>query len=109
MNRIILEVLPRLSGGDWLHFHDIYFPYDYQRGLLDDELFFSSESVLLHAFLINNPAFTIRAALSMLHFGDPERLQRLLPNYRPASDDHGLRFGRPFPGVDLFAGLRPLS
>jgi Methyltransferase domain len=91
VNRFILEVLPRLSSGNWVHFHDIYFPYDYQRGLLDDELFFSNESVLLHAFLINNPAFTIRAALSMLHFGDPQRLQLLLPNYRPACDDHGLR------------------
>jgi hypothetical protein len=27
----------------------------------------------------------------MLHFSDPERLKRLLPNYRPAGDDHGLR------------------
>jgi hypothetical protein len=91
VNRLILEVLPRLNGGDWVHFHDIYFPYDYQRGLLDDELFFSNESVLLHAFLINNAAFTLRVALSMLHFSDPERLKRVLPNYRPASDDHGLR------------------
>jgi hypothetical protein len=91
VNRLILEVLPRLSGGNWVHFHDIYFPFDYQRGLLEDELFFSNESALLHAFLIHNTAFTLRAALSMLHFGDPERLKRVLPNYRPASDDHGLR------------------
>jgi Methyltransferase domain len=91
VNRLVLEVLPRLSAGDWVHFHDIYFPYDYQRGLLEDELFFSSESVLLHAFLIYNRSFAIRAALSMLHFGDRERLERLLPHYRPARDDHGLR------------------
>lgn len=91
VNRLILEVLPRLNGGDWVHFHDIYFPYDYQRGLLDDELFFSNESVLLHAFLINNSSFALRVALSMLHFSDPERLRSSLPSYRPACNDHGLR------------------
>jgi hypothetical protein len=91
VNRLILEVLPRLSGGNWVHFHDIYFPFDYQRGLLEDELFFSNESALLHAFLIHNTVFTLRAALSMLHYGDPERLKHVLPNYRPAGDDQGLR------------------
>ena len=93
VNRLILEVLPRLKGGDWVHFHDIYFPYDYQRGVLEEELFFSNESVLLHALLINNPALAIRAALSMLHYADPVRLQRSLPGYRPAPNDDGLRAG----------------
>src|SRR5690606_17232979 len=52
VNRIILDVLPRLNDGVFVHFHDIYFPYDYQRSLLSSELFFNSESTLLHAFLI---------------------------------------------------------
>ncbi len=91
VNRLILEVLPRLSPGSWVHFHDIYFPYDYQRGLLADELFFSNETALLHAFLINNSACAIRASLSMLHYADPDRLRASLPNYRPARNEHGLR------------------
>ena len=93
VNRLILEIVPRLAEGDWVHFHDIYFPYDYQRGLLDDELFFSNESVLLHALLINNRALTVRAALSTLHYNDPDRLRRSLPGYRPAPNDEGLRAG----------------
>ncbi len=93
VNRLILEVLPRLGAGDWVHFHDIYFPFDYQRGLIDDELFFSNESVLLHALLINNPTLAVRASLSMLHYADPVRLGRSLPGYRPAPDDDGLRAG----------------
>ena len=93
VNRLILEVLPRLKGGDWVHFHDIYFPYDYQRGLLEEELFFSNESVLLHALLVNNTALAIRAALSMLHYEDRARLRRSLPGYQPARDDLGLRAG----------------
>lgn len=91
VNRIILDVLPRLSRGAWVHFHDIFFPFDYQRGLLDDELFFSNESALLHAFLIGNRRYAIRASLSLLHYADREALARSLPNYRPGRDDHGLR------------------
>ena len=91
VNRIILDVLPRLAQSSWVHFHDIFFPFDYQRGLLDDELFFSNESALLHAFLTGNRSYTIRASLSMLHYADREELGRSLPNYRPSRDDHGLR------------------
>jgi hypothetical protein len=99
VNRLILEVLPRLEPGCWVHFHDIYFPYNYQRGLLDDELFFCNESALLHAFLINNPAVTVRASLSMLHDAEPARLARSLPNYRPAPSQDGLRLAEgDFPG-----------
>jgi hypothetical protein len=91
VNRLILEVLPRLRPGSWVHFHDIYFPYDYQRGLLDDELFFSNETALLHAFLIGNESYAIRNSLSMLHHADPDRLKRSLPHYRPSANDQGLR------------------
>lgn len=90
VNLVILEVLPRLIANTWVHFHDIYFPYDYQRGLLTGDLFFSSESVLLHAFLTGNPRYTIRASLSMLHYACPDQLGRYLPNYSPAKNEHGL-------------------
>jgi hypothetical protein len=99
VNRLVLEVLPRLRPGTWVHFHDVYFPYDYQRGILDDELFFSNESVLLHAFLIHNRACTVRVSLSMLHYADPARLARSIPFYRPAANDQGLRKSEgDFPG-----------
>ncbi len=109
VNRLILEILPRLAAGDWVHFHDIYFPYDYQRGLIDDELFFSNESVLLHALLINNPALAVRASLSMLHYTDPGRLAPIAARLPP-----GPRRRRPprrpgtFPGLGVSAGLRRL-
>jgi hypothetical protein len=91
VNRLILEVLPRLKRGAWVHFHDIFFPYDYQRGLLSDELFFCNESVLLQAYLTNNPRYTIRASLSMLHYAAPGELIKYLPNYHPAENEHGLK------------------
>jgi len=93
VNRIILEVLPRLAPGVYVQFHDIHFPYDYPRRLLET-MFFATESTLLHAFLIGNHRYTIRLCLSMLHYERPEELRRLWPNYRPQKNDQGLRASR---------------
>jgi predicted O-methyltransferase YrrM len=90
VNHMILEVLPRLPAGAFVHFHDIYFPYDYQRQLMTDVTFWS-ESTLLHAFLIGNSNCAIGASLSMLHYARPEQLKQLLPRYQPQPNDHGLR------------------
>ncbi|MGD0829520.1 MAG: class I SAM-dependent methyltransferase [Terracidiphilus sp.] len=89
VNRIILEVLPRLPTGSTVHFHDIFFPYDYQPSLMTN-LFFHGESTLLHAFLINNQRYSIAVSLCMLHHGCPGELQSILGNYTPALTDHGL-------------------
>lgn len=90
VNQLIIEVLPRLSKGSYVQFHDIYFPYDYQRGILNKELFFSNESVLLQSFLINNHKYSLKASLSMLHYAKPDELQKLLPNYNPAPNVFGM-------------------
>jgi Methyltransferase domain len=63
VNRIILDVLPRLAPGVFVHFHDVLFPYDYQRDLLSDDLFFSMESTLPRAFLANNARCRIQLSL----------------------------------------------
>ena len=89
VNRIILEALPRLKSGCFVHFHDISFPYDYQPSVLNT-LFFPGESTLLHAFLIDNRRYSIAVSLSMLHHGCARQMQKVLPNYRPAAMDYGL-------------------
>jgi hypothetical protein len=89
-SRIILEWLPRLRKGVYVHFHDILFPYDYAPDILRRALFFSHESVLLHAFLALNSDFRVLASLSMLHHKRRDQLKQLLPNYAPAEMDEGL-------------------
>ncbi|HEY5909748.1 MAG TPA: class I SAM-dependent methyltransferase [Verrucomicrobiae bacterium] len=89
VNLLVLEVLPRLKPGVWVHFHDIYFPYDYHRSVFT-EPFFPSESTLLHAFLACNSRFALRASLSMLHYAAPKALSELLPNYAPTQNNDGL-------------------
>ena len=93
VSRIVLEMLPRLREGAWVHFHDIKFPYDYDRKILDSALFFQHESVLLHAFLVNNDRFRLLASLSMLHYACPDELAESLPGYRPAKNEAGLHRG----------------
>lgn len=90
VNRIVLEVLPRLAAGVFVHFHDIYFPYDYPRRLLTEDLFFHSESTLVHAYLAGNPRCRIEAALSMLHYAAPQALAGRFSQYRPQANDDGL-------------------
>jgi hypothetical protein len=98
VSRIIAEMLPRLKAGARVHFHDITFPYDYNRDLLRSRLFFWHESVLLHAFLAYNARFRILASLSMLHYSSPLALRQYLPNYEPEDNDEGLGDGtRHFP------------
>lgn len=90
VNRLILEVLPRLEKGSWVHFHNISFPYDYPRHILTTELFFGNESVLLHGFLINNSKYLLRLSMSMMHYSSPFEMKKFLPNYHPAKNEYGL-------------------
>ncbi len=93
VSRIILEMLPRLKPGTTIHFHDITFPYDYNRHVMTSALFFQHESVLLHAYLVNNSTTRLLASLAMLHYACPQTLKDYLPNYSPAPNSDGLNVG----------------
>jgi hypothetical protein len=90
VTRIILEMLPRLAAGVQVHFHDIWFPYDYSPRILSGDLFFWHESALLHAYLAFNARTRIVASLSILHHTRRAELAELLPNYRPWENQDGL-------------------
>lgn len=101
VNYLIHEVLPRLGNGVWVHFHDIYFPYDYTRGTLGSDLFFPQESTLLYAFLTGNERYRLEVGLGMIHYAAADRLQRLIPSYQPNDQTDGLagRKGKHFPSA----------
>ncbi len=90
VNYLVLEILPRLRPGVVVHFHDICFPYDYQRDLLHTCLF-SSETSLLRAFLISNDRVKILFSLSLLHYDRAAVLKTLFPGYDPQPSTDGLR------------------
>ncbi len=93
VNFLIHEVLPRLAAGVWVHFHDIYFPYDYSRHTTGDDLFFAQETALLYAFLSGNPGYRVEISLSMIHYDRPEALRDLIPKYEPDTQTDGLSAG----------------
>lgn len=94
VTRIILEMLPRLKVGAYVHFHDINFPYDYGRNVLDSSLFFGHEGALLLSFLVSNSRFRILVSQSMLHYSNPDKLKEYLPGYSPAPSADGLGVGK---------------
>lgn len=101
VNYLILEVLPRLRAGVIVQFHDIFWPYDYQRDACHT-FFHWSESSLLRAFLAFNSHARILFCLSHLHYDRPDVLRAVFPEYTPQAAVDGL-----VPGVNQM--LRPDS
>jgi hypothetical protein len=84
VNRIVLDVLPRLAPGVVVHFHDIWLPYEYHRVLVEDMGMYWAEQYLLQAFLIGNPWEVLFAAQAVAR-EHPGRLQALVPSYTGAN------------------------
>lgn len=62
VNRIVLDILPNLASGVVVHFHDIFYPFEYPREwVLSKKGFGWNEAYILRAFLSNNPDFSIIA------------------------------------------------
>ncbi len=66
MNYILFEILPRLKSGVLIHFHDIFYPFEYPR----DWVFMGrnwNENYFLKAFLMYNNQFEIKLFSHYLH------------------------------------------
>ena len=58
VNRIFFDILPRLSSGVHIHFHDIFFPFEYPKEWAYEGRAWN-EAYLLRAFLQYNSAFRV--------------------------------------------------
>jgi len=65
VNRVVLDVLPRLAPGVLVHFHDIWLPWEYHAGLVA-ELGFWNEQYLLQAYLAENRRWCVVLAAQAL-------------------------------------------
>lgn len=83
VNRIILDVLPKLNAGVIVHFHDIFLPWEYPRDLLAERSFFWAEQYLLQAFLSFNREFEILVSAHSLQRMFPDALSQLIPSATP--------------------------
>jgi hypothetical protein len=79
VNWLVLEALPLIAPGVWIHFHDIFLPYDYPFWLY--WVTYPTEQYLLHALLLDKGW---RAELSLAAlFGDRrDQLTQLIPSLR---------------------------
>ncbi len=59
VNFLLLEILPRLSPGVIVHFHDIFIPFEYPKAWVIDENRSWNEQYLVQAFLTMNPGYEV--------------------------------------------------
>lgn len=65
--RLVLDVLPALPPGVWVHVHDIFLPWDYPRAWIVDKRRAWAEQYLLEAFLSGNAGWEVALAMHRLH------------------------------------------
>jgi Methyltransferase domain len=78
VNFIVLEVLPRLREGVYVHLHDIFLPYEYPRQWLEDYGLYWTEQYLVHALLIFNSGFEVLASMHALQRDRRDAMAELL-------------------------------
>src|SRR5262245_6438583 len=78
VNYLCFEVLPRLKSGVRVHFHDVFFPFEYPEQWVYEGWGWN-EAYLLRAFLQFNTTFKIEVWLSMLQKMDGPLMQSLAP------------------------------
>ena len=82
VNRVVLDVLPRLRPGVVVHFHDIFLPWEYPRTWLEDLGLYWTEQYLLQAFLALNPAYEILCGMHALWRTHRAEVEELVPSLR---------------------------
>lgn len=73
VNYILFEILPRLSKGVYVHFHDIFYPFIYPKKWIYEGRAYN-EMYLLRAFLMNNNKYSIQFFSDMMISQYPDRL-----------------------------------
>ena len=80
VNDIFFRILPSLSPGVLIHFHDIYLPEDYPPAWVKKKKIFYNEQYLLAAFLAFNRDFEILLALHFLAGAAEAAIRSALPS-----------------------------
>ena len=78
VNRIILEILASLRPGVYIHFHDIFYPFEYPAPWIYEGRAWT-EAYLLRAFLEFNTSFEIVFFNTFLEIFYPERFAQEMP------------------------------
>ncbi|HMJ67967.1 MAG TPA: class I SAM-dependent methyltransferase [Cyclobacteriaceae bacterium] len=77
VNYLLFEILPKLNKGVLVHFHDIFYPFEYPRDWIEQGIAWN-EMYLLRAFLMHNDHY--RIVLFNSFVGKDETLKALAPD-----------------------------
>lgn len=80
VNKIIFEILPSLKKGVLIHFHDIFWPFQYPESWVQEGRAWN-EAYILRAFLEFNDSFEILFFGDYLHRHQYQWLQENMPLY----------------------------
>jgi predicted O-methyltransferase YrrM len=75
---LFFEVLPRLDAGVFVHFHDIFYPFEYPSDWLEQGRFWN-ECYFLRAFLAYNSAWSIEFFSTYVHLKYGDVLEEEVP------------------------------
>jgi predicted O-methyltransferase YrrM len=80
LNHILFNILPVLQKGVIIHFHDIFFPFEYPYTWVTKEQFYWNECYLIRAYLMNNQHYKIVFFNSAAHYYHKDYLAQHMPN-----------------------------
>jgi len=78
VNCVFFDILPTVASGVFVHFHDIWYPFEYPQKAVYQGVVWN-EIYVLRAFLQYNDAFRIVAFNTFLEEFFPDRFQESLP------------------------------
>ena len=78
VNSLFFDILPVLASGVFVHFHDIWHPFEYPKEAVYNGVVWN-EIYILRAFLQYNDTFRIVAFNTFLEQFFPERFQKSMP------------------------------
>lgn len=81
----IFDILPTLKSGVYVHFHDIFYPFEYPREWFFKENRSWNEIYLIRAYLMNNKDYEIIMFNDFIFQKYPEEFARLMPKSRKKS------------------------
>lgn len=78
VHHLFFEIMPRLAQGVHVHFHDVFFPFDYPDSWLDEGRYWN-ECYFLRAYLAHNSVWKVTLFASYMSALYPEFFAREMP------------------------------
>lgn len=86
VNYLLFEILPRLKKGVYIHFHDIFYPFEYPENWILESGHIWNECYLLRAFLQNNKEYSIEFFHNMM---EQKHMEIFMENWPLEEKPHG--------------------